>query len=214
MYLNKTDAQKDLYALYWTKLRPCAIWLACLIVGGNLLLSMPPIFTIEHLSPTFNSTQLMKCFITSSLELITCMYLVALHMSSFQLMFGGVGAPCRGLSESEWRCTGCLVSSLCVGGAQLEVYLGVASGNDANFLFMYSPNSVLFTAVQASFEEAQCPRCNRPVKRSTQAPANIPVDPPVLEASMSYHKDSPPPSYPLSPDSHPVKLPMVPTPIR
>ena len=76
---------------------------------------MPPIFTIGHLSPTFNSTQLMKCFITSSLELITCMYLVALHMSSFQLMFGGVGAPCRGLSESEWQCTGCLVSSLCVG---------------------------------------------------------------------------------------------------
>ena len=31
----------------------------------------------------------------------------------------GVGAPCRGSSESEWRCTGCLVSSRYV-GAELE----------------------------------------------------------------------------------------------
>ena len=33
--------------------------------------------------------------------------------------------------------------------SELMVYLGVAPGNDANFLFMCSPHNVLFTATQA-----------------------------------------------------------------
>ena len=50
---------------------------------------------------------------------------------------------------------------------ELMVYLGVAPGNDANFLFMHSPNNVLFTTTQAEFSEAQFPKCDRPIKWST-----------------------------------------------
>ena len=32
------------------------------------------------------------------------------------------------------------------------------------------PNNVLFTAVQAEFSEAQFPKCDNPIKRSTQVP--------------------------------------------
>ena len=50
---------------------------------------------------------------------------------------------------------------------ELMVYLDVAPGNNANFLFMHSPNNVLFIAVQAEFPKAQFPKCDRLVKRST-----------------------------------------------
>ena len=48
---------------------------------------------------------------------------------------------------------------------ELMVYLDVAPGNDANFLFMHSPNNVLFTPAQAEFSEVQFPKCDKPVKR-------------------------------------------------
>ena len=96
--------------------------------------------------------------------------------------------------------------------SELMVYLGVAPGNDVNFLSMHSPNNVLFTTVHTSFEEAQFSKCDRP-KRSTGVPTDIPAEPPI-KAPISHFKDSPPLSCPSSPDSHPVMLLMVPTPVR
>ena len=45
--------------------------------------------------------------------------------------------------------------------SELMVYLGVAPDNNANFLFMRSPNNILFTAVQAEFSEVQFPKCDK-----------------------------------------------------
>ena len=96
---------------------------------------------------------------------------------------------------------------------ELMIYLGVAPGNDANFSFMCSPNNVLFTTAQAEFSEAQFPKCDRPIKRLTQVPADVPVELPI-EAPIPLIEDSPPPSRPSSLDSHPVMLPAAPTPVR
>ena len=91
-FLNKMGTQKDLCALLWTKLRLCAIWLACLIAGGNSQLPMPPIFTIGHPCPTFNGTHHTKRFIASSLRLTICAFSVALHTSSSHPMFGQISS--------------------------------------------------------------------------------------------------------------------------
>ena len=48
--------------------------------------------------------------------------------------------------------------------SELMVYLRVAPGNDANFLFMRSPHNILFTTVQAKFLEVQFPKCDKPIK--------------------------------------------------
>ena len=93
------------------------------------------------------------------------------------------------------------------------VYLGVAPGNDANFLFMHSPNNVLFTAAQAEFLEAQFPQCDKPIKCPTRVPANVPAKPPI-EAPIPLIEDSPPPLHPSSPHSRPVMPPVAPTPVR
>ena len=37
--------------------------------------------------------------------------------------------------------------------SELMVYLGVMPGNDSNFLFMHSPNNVLFTSGHTIFDE-------------------------------------------------------------
>ena len=75
--------------------------------------------------------------------------------------------------------------------SELMVYLGVAPGNDANYLFMCSPNNVLFTAAQADFSEVQFPKCDRPVKRPTQVPADILAEPPI-EAPVPLIEETPP----------------------
>ena len=46
--------------------------------------------------------------------------------------------------------------------SELMVYLSVAPGYKANYLFMCFPNNVLFTIAQASFEEVQFPKWERP----------------------------------------------------
>ena len=97
--------------------------------------------------------------------------------------------------------------------SELMVYLGVAPGNNANFLFMCSPNNILFTAMQAEFSKAQFPKCDKPVKQPTQVPTDIPTEQPI-EAPIPLIEDSPPPSHPSSPDSHPVMPPAAPTPVR
>ena len=43
--------------------------------------------------------------------------------------------------------------------SELMVYLGVAPGNDVNYLFMRSPNNVLFISAHAIFDKVQFPRC-------------------------------------------------------
>ena len=62
---------------------------------------------------------------------------------------------------------------------ELMVYLGVALGNNANFLFVHSPHNVLFTATHAEFSEVQFPKCDKPVKWPTQVPADVPVEQPI-----------------------------------
>ena len=97
--------------------------------------------------------------------------------------------------------------------SELMVYLGVAPGNDANFLFMHSPNNVLFTAAQAKFSAAQFPKCDRPTKRSAQVPTDIPAEPPI-EAPIPLIQETPPQSCSSSPDSRPVTPPAALMPIR
>ena len=43
--------------------------------------------------------------------------------------------------------------------SELMVYLGVAPGSSSNFLFMQSPNNVLFTSAHALFDELHYPCC-------------------------------------------------------
>ena len=97
--------------------------------------------------------------------------------------------------------------------SELMVYLGVAPGNDANFLFMRSPHNILFTTVQAKFLEAQFPKCDKPIKWPTQVPTDIPTEQPI-EALIPLVEDSPPPSHPSSLDLHSITPPAAPTPVR
>ena len=39
------------------------------------------------------------------------------------------------------------------------VYIGVAPGNEQNYLFMHSPNNVIFMAAHALFDELYFPKC-------------------------------------------------------
>ena len=43
--------------------------------------------------------------------------------------------------------------------SELMVYIGVASGNEQNYLFMCSSNNVIFTAAHALFDELHFPKC-------------------------------------------------------
>ena len=43
--------------------------------------------------------------------------------------------------------------------SELMVYLGVGAGNH-NYKFMHMPNNVIFTAVQALFDEHMFPKCS------------------------------------------------------
>ena len=56
--------------------------------------------------------------------------------------------------------------------SELMVYIGVAPGNESNFLFMRSPNNVLFTSAHALFDEACFPCCAKPetTNKASQLP--------------------------------------------
>ena len=43
--------------------------------------------------------------------------------------------------------------------SKLMVYIGVAPGNERNYLFMHSPNNVIFTAAHVLFDELHFPKC-------------------------------------------------------
>lgn len=49
--------------------------------------------------------------------------------------------------------------------SELMVYLGVAPGHESNFIFMHSPNNVIFTSVHALFNKVQFPKCKTSCKQ-------------------------------------------------
>src|ERR1700679_1479560 len=78
---NKMAVQSVLCALVWTKLRPCAIKLASLNHGGNLLLNKPFIYLIGPLLNAFNGALHMNCCIIQHQTSHTFEYLVVELMS-------------------------------------------------------------------------------------------------------------------------------------
>ena len=59
--------------------------------------------------------------------------------------------------------------------SELMVYIGVAPGNESNFLFMRSPNNVLFTSAHVLFDEAHFPHCAKPTHTQPTAQVAPPV---------------------------------------
>ena len=59
--------------------------------------------------------------------------------------------------------------------SELMVYIGVAPGNKSNFLFMRSPNNVLFTSAHVLFNEAHFPRCAKPTCMQPTAQVTPPI---------------------------------------
>ena len=59
--------------------------------------------------------------------------------------------------------------------SELMVYIGVALGNKSNFLFMRSPNNVLFTSTHVLFNEACFPRCAKSTCMQSTAQVASPV---------------------------------------
>jgi len=92
--------------------------------------------------------------------------------------------------------------------SELMVYLCMAPGNKANYLFMCPPNNILFTRMQASFEEVLFPKCDRP-RQSTRVPADLPAEPPLLKVPIPHGEDCVPPSHSTFLDSHLVTPPAV-----
>ena len=43
--------------------------------------------------------------------------------------------------------------------SKLMVYIGVAPGNEQNYLFMCSPNNIIFTVAHALFDKLHFPKC-------------------------------------------------------
>ena len=109
--------------------------------------------------------------------------------------------------------------------SELMVYIGVALGNKSNFLFMRSPNNVLFTSTHALFNEAHFPHCAKPT--CTQPTAQVtpsitgehePIRPPPPADNDDYQSRSPaagpssPPPVPPHMPSPCLATPMPPTP--
>ena len=106
--------------------------------------------------------------------------------------------------------------------SELMVYIGVAPGNKSNFLFMRSPNNVLFTSAHALFNEAYFPCCAKPT--CTQPTAQVtppisdehePIRPPPPADNNDYQPRSPaahPPSPPPVPPHTPSPCPAMPMP--
>ena len=59
--------------------------------------------------------------------------------------------------------------------SELMVYIGMAPGNESNFLFMRSPNNVLFTSAHVLFDEAHFPRCAKPTHMQPTAQVTPPI---------------------------------------
>ena len=59
--------------------------------------------------------------------------------------------------------------------SELMVYVGVAPGNESNFLFMRSPNNVLFISAHVLFDEAHFPHCAKPTHTQPTAQVAPPV---------------------------------------
>ena len=94
--------------------------------------------------------------------------------------------------------------------SEFMVYIGVAPGNKSNFLFMRSPNNVLFTSAHALFDEACFPHCAK--LTCTQPTAQVtppitgerePIRPPPPADNDDYR--------PRSPAAHPPSPPPVPS---
>lgn len=81
--------------------------------------------------------------------------------------------------------------------AELMTYLGVAPGGMGNYLFMRSPNVVLFTAAQALFDEYLFPRCPKSVEsRHRPTVLNRRYTPPLEDSTELDDDDGPaPPSH-------------------
>ena len=106
--------------------------------------------------------------------------------------------------------------------SELMVYIGVAPGNESNFLFMRSPNNVIFTSAHALFDEACFPHCAKPT--CTQPTAQVappitgecePIRPPPPADDDDYRPRSPaacPPSPPPVPPRTPSPRPAMPMP--
>ena len=103
--------------------------------------------------------------------------------------------------------------------SELMVYIGVAPGNKSNFLFMRSPNNVLFTSAHALFNEAHFPCYAKPTH--TQPTAQVtppisdehePIRPPPPADNDDYRPRSPaacPPSPPPVPSHMPSPHPVI-----
>ena len=59
--------------------------------------------------------------------------------------------------------------------SELMVYVGVAPGNESNFLFMRSPKNVLFTSTHVLFDKACFPHCAKPTHTQPTAQVAPPV---------------------------------------
>ena len=59
--------------------------------------------------------------------------------------------------------------------SELMVYIGVAPGNESNFLFMRSPNNVLFTSAHALFNKVHFLCCVKPTHTQPTAQVAPPV---------------------------------------
>ena len=78
--------------------------------------------------------------------------------------------------------------------SELMVYLGIASDNDKNFLFMHHSNNIKFISSQVLFDKQLFPFCDKPMCMYTKAPAikddEVDLDIPTLDG----HDDDLPPA--------------------
>ena len=106
--------------------------------------------------------------------------------------------------------------------SELMVYIGVAPGNESNFLFMRSSNNVLFTSAHALFDKACFPHYAKPTH--TQPTAQVappitgehePIRPPPPADDDDYRPRLPaacPPFPPSVPSCMPSPCPAMPMP--
>ena len=93
------------------------------------------------------------------------------------------------------------------------VYIGVAPENESNFLFMRSPNNVLFTSAHVLFNEVCFPCCVKPTCMQPTALVTPPItgehEPirPLLPADNDDYRPRSPVAYPPSPSPIPPHTP-------
>ena len=99
--------------------------------------------------------------------------------------------------------------------SELMVYIGVASGNESNFLFMRSSNNVLFTSTHVLFDEAHFPRYAKPTHMQPTAQVAPPVTgerEPIRPLPPADNNDYQPRSPAARPPSPPPVPPCMPSP--